>query len=53
MNLSRNQFIKFCQTTAVNAREWLKVLSSMMFVFLVLALMGPLTHAVQHIERLI
>ena len=32
--------------------ETVKVLSSMVLVFLVLALVGPLTHAVQQIDRL-
>ena len=52
MNMSKHQIIKYWQTANNNIGEWLKVLSSMLFVFLVLTLMGPLTHAVQHIEHL-
>ena len=49
--LMQNIF-QFCKRSSQTFIEAVKVFGSMVLVFAVLAMVGPLTYAAQHIERL-
>ena len=53
MNMNNLPIRRVLSSYGRTAIEAMKVLSTMAFAFFVLALIGPLTHAVQYFEHLL